>query len=186
MGPLCAPSSPVRLGDYKLLRFYWAGENAESHYYELFDLKRDTAEAINLASYMPEKVKELDVLITQHLEETAMLVPIRNTDFSGNPRTPRSNPKKSVNRPKSYRLPLSEFVVETDKGSRRFQLVDQEGKPCKSAALVIKGSEWIQLKNLEEGRRLVKECYPVKNYQPGQESSLSEERYQNFLKLKQT
>ena len=43
MGPLCAPSSTVRLGDYKLLRFYWAGENAEAHYYELFDLKRDPA-----------------------------------------------------------------------------------------------------------------------------------------------
>jgi len=100
---------------------------------------------------MPEKVKELDVLITQHLEETAMLVPIRNTEFSGNPRTPRSNPKKSVIRPKSYSLPLSEFVVEADKGSLRFQLVDQNGKPCKSAALVMEGSEWIQLKNLEEG-----------------------------------
>ncbi|NOR34595.1 MAG: sulfatase-like hydrolase/transferase, partial [Bacteroidales bacterium] len=119
--------------------------------WELFDLKQDPAEAINLAKHMPEKVTELDELITKHLQETAALVPVRNTEFSGNPRTPRSNPKKSVIRPKSYSLPLSEFVVETDKGNRRFQLIDQDGKPCKSAALVIKGSEWIQLKNLEEG-----------------------------------
>ena len=151
MGTLCAPSSTIRLGDYKLLRFYWAGENAESHYYELFDLKQDPAEAINLAKHMPEKVTELDELITKHLQETAALVPVRNTEFSGNPRTPRSNPKKSVIRPKSYSLPQSEFVAEEDKGSRRFQLLDQDGKPCTSAALVMEGGEWIQLKNLEDG-----------------------------------
>lgn len=151
-GSLCASSSTVRLGDHKLLRFYWAGENAASHYYELYDLKQDPFEAVNLAKYMPDKVKELDALITQHLEETATLVPIRNLDFTGNPRKPRSSPEKSVVRPRSYRLPQSKFVVEAGKGSRRFQLLDQDGKPCKSAALIMEGNGWIQVKNLTDGQ----------------------------------
>ena len=149
---LSASSSSVRLGDFKLLRFYWAGENAASHYYELFDLKHNPSESINLAAYMPEKVKELDALISQHLEETEMLMPIRNINFEGNPRTPRSDPEKSVIRPKSYHLSQSEFVIEQDKGSHNFQLLDQDGKPCKTTALELEGSNWIQLKNLENGQ----------------------------------
>lgn len=149
---LCAPSSSVRLGDFKLLRFYWAGENAASHYYELFDLKHDLSESINLSIYMPEKVKELDALITQHLKETDALIPLRNTDFSGNPRTLRSDSAKTLIRPKSYRLSQNEFVIEKDIGSRNFQLLDQDGKPCKTTALVLEGSNWIQLKNLDNGK----------------------------------
>jgi arylsulfatase A-like enzyme len=152
MGALCAPSSSVRLGDYKLLRFYWAGANAASHYYELFDLKQDPSEAINLAGYLPEKVKELDLLISQHLEETATLVPIQNSEFSGNPRTPRSNPEKAIIRPESYGLPQNALVPEKDKGSQIIQLLDQDGDPCQSSALVLEGSEWIQIENFSDGR----------------------------------
>jgi arylsulfatase A-like enzyme len=152
MGVLNASSSSVRLGDYKLIRFYWAGANAASHYYELYDLKQDPFEAINIAMYMPKKVTELDALITQHLNETDALVPIRNFNFSGNPRTPRSSAAKAALRPKSYKLPQSEIVVEKDKGSRMFQLLDQNGKPCKTAALVLEGGSWIQLKNLPDGQ----------------------------------
>lgn len=152
MGPLAAPSSTVRLGNFKLLRFYWAGENATSHYYELYDLELDPSEAINLAAYMPEKVKELDALISRHLKETQALVPIGNTNFSGNPRTRRSDPKESIIRPKSYHLPQTEFVGDRDKGSHIFQLLDQDGKPCKTTALVLEGSEWVQVENGTDGR----------------------------------
>ena len=152
MGSLCAPSSSVRMGDFKLLRFYWAGENAESHYYELFDLKHDLSEAVNLASYMPEKVKELDALITQHLQETATLVPVRNTNFSGNPRTPRSKPTQAPNRPLWIQLPQTELVAGENKGNRKFQLLDQNGNPCKTSALVLEGSNWIQIENLADGQ----------------------------------
>jgi len=152
MGPLCAPSSTVRLGNFKLLRFHWAGENAKSHYYELFDLKKDPSEAVNLADYMPEKVKGLDALITQHLQETAALVPIQNREFTGNPLTPRSNPEKALLRPKSYGLPQNEIVPEKDRGSRRIQLLDQDGEPIKTAALVLDDGQWIQVENLSDGQ----------------------------------
>jgi len=151
-GPLCASSSTVRLGDYKLLRFHWAGENAASHYYELFDLKKDPSEAINLAAYMPEKLKELAELISQHLEQTNAIVPIPNSEFSGNPRTPRSQLNKALIRPISYSLPQSIIVPEEDKGNRILQLLDQNGDHCHTSALVIEGSEWIQVENLPGGQ----------------------------------
>ncbi|MDP2335799.1 MAG: sulfatase [Bacteroidota bacterium] len=151
-GILCASSTTVRLGDYKLLRFYWAGDHAESHYYELYDLKRDPSEAINLAAYMPGKVKELDALIERHLQETGALVSIRNTAFSGNPRAPRSSLANAPNRPLSISLPQTELVIGQDEGSREFQLLDQKDNPCKTTALLLEGGEWVRVKNRADGR----------------------------------
>ncbi|HIG27376.1 MAG TPA: hypothetical protein EYQ50_06105 [Verrucomicrobiales bacterium] len=53
MDTLCAPSSSVRAGGWKLIRYHHPSENAASHAYELFDLRRAPSEAINLASYLP-------------------------------------------------------------------------------------------------------------------------------------
>lgn len=89
-GILCAPSAVVRKGDYKLLRFYWAGDEPGTHYYELYNLRLDPGEAINLASYLPEKVAELDRLIEGHLQATNALIPIPNLEFDGERRAPRS------------------------------------------------------------------------------------------------
>ncbi len=41
-----------------------------------------------------------------------------------------------------------------------------------------------EIKNLEEGRKLVKQCYSHKSYYPEDESSRAPERYAMFLKLK--
>lgn len=150
-GALCAPSTAVRKGDYKLIRFYWAGEEKGSHHYELFNLKKDTAEAINLALHLPEKVQELDQLITKHLKDTDALIPELNTEFTGNPQAPRSNPEKAKIRPVSYHLSKDRFVPETEEGTYRFQLYDQNNKPCPSAALALTGGEWISLKNNPDG-----------------------------------
>jgi arylsulfatase A-like enzyme len=150
-GVLCASSAAVRLGDYKLIRFYWAGDGAKSHYYELFDLKRDPGEAINLATYMPQKVSELDALIEQHLQVTGALVPIRNTTFTGDPRAPRSNLTNAPARPLAVHLPETVLSASADEGSRIFQLLDQNGQPCKTAALVMDGSEWVRVENSPDG-----------------------------------
>jgi hypothetical protein len=91
-------------------------------------------------------------LITQHLEETATLVPIQNPDFNGNPRTPRSNPEKAIIRPESYGLPQNALVPEKDKGSQIIQLFNQDGDPCQSSGMVLEGSEWIQIENFSDGR----------------------------------
>lgn len=150
MGVLNAASTSVRDGDYKLIRYYHAGENAESHAYELFDLKRDLYESINLAAYLPEKVKELDRLIDSFLEETEALVPERNTTYSGIPTALRSNPALRAGRPQQLWIP--EPVVRTaGAGSRRVQLFDQQHTPRQTHALVLEGNEWVSVQDYPDG-----------------------------------
>ena len=149
-GVMCAPPSAVRVGDYKLIRFFHAGMGADSHAYELFDLKRDPYEAINLAAHLPDKVRALDQLIEAHLTETKALTPLRNPQFKGNPRKPRSNSKKAPGRPLSLSLAKNELRV-VESGSERFQLVDQDNKPRQTHALVLNGSDWVQLENNSDG-----------------------------------
>ena len=150
MGILNAPSSSVRVGDWKLIRFYHAGRDAKSHAYELFDLKRDLYESINLATYLPAKVKELDKLIESHLKKTKAIVPLPNSKFTGNPRRPRSNPKKAPSRPQ--KLSLSKSVLKVGKaGSQRFQLIDQNNMPRKTHALVLDGADWVSAQSNPDG-----------------------------------
>ena len=151
-GILSASSTTVRYGDYKLLRFYWAGKKPKTHYYELYNLKQDPSEAINLATYMPEKVNELDALISQHLEETKALIPIPNENFSGDPLKLRSSPNSAPSRPISLHLSKTKLVVQKDKGTHKFQLLDEKGNPRKTTGLVLNNSPWIQIKNLSDGQ----------------------------------
>ncbi|MBT3200631.1 MAG: sulfatase-like hydrolase/transferase [Phycisphaerales bacterium] len=152
MGALCAPSTSVRAGDWKLIRFYHAGKNAASHAYELFDLKRDPSEAINLAAYFPEKVRELDQLIESFLEDTEALVPLGNSKYKGDPQATRTaqSLNKAPKRPRSLRLPGS--AIKTAKeGNRRIQLTDQDDQARQTHALVLEGSEWVRVRNNDDG-----------------------------------
>jgi len=156
MGVLCAPSTSVRAGDYKLIRYYYAGENAASHAYELFNLKEDPSEAINLAAYLPEKVKELDRLIDSFLKKTDALVPVRNASYSGDPQLNRTRQalKNAPDRPRNLRL--SETAIKmAEAGSRRLQLLDQDNQPRKTHALVVDGEEWVRVENSADGSVLV-------------------------------
>ncbi|MGB2823231.1 MAG: sulfatase, partial [Phycisphaerae bacterium] len=74
------PGTSVRQGDWKLIRLYGEGPG-RSCAYELYNLKDDIGETINLAEKFPEKVKQLDGLISRHLEETGALVPIPNPAY---------------------------------------------------------------------------------------------------------
>jgi hypothetical protein len=66
----------VRSGDFKLLR--WFG-NPGTH--ELFNLREDISEAHDLSEKMPDKVKELDVLIDGFLKDTGALYPRPNPSY---------------------------------------------------------------------------------------------------------
>ena len=162
MGALCAQSSTVRLGDYKLLRFYHAGRDLKSHYYELFDLKRDPSESINLAAYMPNKVKDLDALIEAHLQACDALQPLRNPAFTGDPLASRANGKvkakgkgkgkgKVINdRPKSLKLP--EIWVYNVKGIiKNIKLLDENNRKRKTTAIVLGNPRWIHVVNEANG-----------------------------------
>lgn len=74
------PGVWVRQGHWKLIRFFHDNDN-HSHRYELYDLAKDIGETQNLAEQKPEVVRELDALITQHLEETKSLLPKPNPAY---------------------------------------------------------------------------------------------------------
>jgi len=78
------PNTSIRVGEFKLYRFYYDGEG-QTHRYELYNLKDDIGETTNLGASMPEKVKSLDATMQAHLDEAAVLVPIKNPRFNQKP-----------------------------------------------------------------------------------------------------
>ncbi len=78
--PGMLPSTYVRKGDWKLIRFY-ADNDDGSDRLELYDLKEDAGESRNLAAAKPEIVRELNDLITGFLKDTDAVVPVRNPNY---------------------------------------------------------------------------------------------------------
>jgi arylsulfatase A-like enzyme len=70
----------VRSNDWKLIRFFHDGP-AFAHRYELYDLAADPHEQTNLAAAQPALVADLDTLITNHLADTAALLPLPNPSY---------------------------------------------------------------------------------------------------------
>jgi arylsulfatase A-like enzyme len=75
------PSVYVRKGDWKLIRFFFDGDNF-AHRYELYNLKQDIGETTNLADRRPEKVRELDALIEQFLADSQPVLPKPNPAYN--------------------------------------------------------------------------------------------------------
>lgn len=91
----------VHVEDWKLIRIFHNGENGE-HAYCLFNLAQDISETNNLASFYPEKVRELDKLIEDYLIKADAVVPAVNPKFNINEYKPEYNgvqggiPKKTI------------------------------------------------------------------------------------------
>ena len=75
------PSTYVRKGHWKLIKYYHDGPRQENRY-ELYNLYQDIGETFNLADAYPDKVRSLDQLIEKHLMETGGIVPIANPNYS--------------------------------------------------------------------------------------------------------
>lgn len=75
------PSTYVRNGDWKLIRFY-ADNPDGSDRFELYHLKDDLGESKNLAAEKPELVKEMNALINGFLKDTEAVIPKRNPDYN--------------------------------------------------------------------------------------------------------
>jgi len=71
------PSGAVRLGDYKLLEFF------EDHRIELYNLKKDIKEKIDLAKAKPEKAVELKQLLHQWRKDVGAQMPFPNPAYVG-------------------------------------------------------------------------------------------------------
>ncbi len=149
-GILCAPSSAVRLGNEKLLRFYWAGNKPGTHNYELYDLASDPGEAVNLAAYRPDRVRELDALIEKHLRESDALVPLRNEHFTGSPRKLRAG-KTITSRPASLSIEKAVLAPPEVRGTRKVRLRDEKGRPLATSGVVLTGGEWVEAATMQDG-----------------------------------
>ena len=72
------PGAAVRLGDFKLIEWYW-GKNPE-----LFNLADDPSEQQNLAEDHPDKVAELTMLLKSFRRDTQAVMP----GINPNPESP--------------------------------------------------------------------------------------------------
>ncbi len=77
---LLVPSTSLRKGDWKLIRFWYEGPGGADRY-ELYDLKTDVGEAKNLAAAEPDRVRRLSALMDQCLKDTHALLPARNSRY---------------------------------------------------------------------------------------------------------
>ena len=74
------PSTYVRRGDWKLIRFYADNEDGSDRF-ELYNLREDLGETRNLAPDRPDLVRELNELISGFLRGTEAVVPVRNPNY---------------------------------------------------------------------------------------------------------
>ncbi len=69
------PAGAIRQGDYKLIEFY------DDNPLELYNLKTDISETINLAESKPELAKELQQKLARWRKEVNAAMPVENPDF---------------------------------------------------------------------------------------------------------
>ena len=74
------PSTSVRQGDWKLIRFYYDGP-AQTDRYELYNLRDDIGETRDLAGENVAKVDELRRLIDGFLADTDAVIPAPNPQY---------------------------------------------------------------------------------------------------------
>ena len=74
------PSMSVHVGDWKLIRTFYYGED-NAHEYRLYNLQDDIGESNNLATNHPAKVRELDGLIDAYIKEVDVVLPAVNPNF---------------------------------------------------------------------------------------------------------
>ena len=70
------PYSVIRAGDWKLIKFY------EGPKFELFNLAEDLSETHDLSASMPEKVTQLDRLLSDHLNSCGAKLPRPNPNYA--------------------------------------------------------------------------------------------------------
>jgi arylsulfatase A-like enzyme len=71
------PSSAVRLGDFKLLHFF------ETDHYEVYNLRKDPAESVELSAQYPGKLALLKKKLAELRQGTGSMIPQPNPDFTG-------------------------------------------------------------------------------------------------------
>ena len=94
-------------GDWKLLRLFHQGEKG-AHDYLLYNLTEDIGEKNNLADQYPERVKAMDLVLENAIQETGGLVPVPNPNFD-----------PAQYRPEQIGKPTAEFMKKHWKTSKK-------------------------------------------------------------------
>lgn len=76
------PSISIIDGNWKLVRVFYYGEGADEHQYKLFNLNDDIGEQGNLAERYPERVRSMDQMIEDYIQEANVFVPRPNPNFN--------------------------------------------------------------------------------------------------------
>ena len=74
------PSTSVRKGDWKLIRFYCDGPE-QADRCELYNLREDIGEQNDLAGAEPGRVEEMNAMIDRFLEQTEAVIPTANPEY---------------------------------------------------------------------------------------------------------
>ncbi len=82
INPGWAPSTSVRKGDFKLIRFFADNEDASDRL-ELYDLSSDPGETVNLVNQAPRITRRLNGLIDGFLRDTDAVLPKSNPNWRG-------------------------------------------------------------------------------------------------------
>ena len=81
------PSTSIRSGQWKMIREYGEGADRKDKYC-LYDLKNDISEQHDLSATHPSLVRKLNRKITNHLQHTGGIIPIRNPVYDASAESP--------------------------------------------------------------------------------------------------
>lgn len=114
--PHLIPAVSVRAGDFKLIQ-RWEPHREYPEVRELYNLKDDIGETTNLAKEMPEKVAELEKLITGFIEDTGALEPRANPAYKEQATAAMRSPSFGLV-PKSCQAEVIEGALRVTKDGR--------------------------------------------------------------------
>jgi len=106
--PETIPSTYIRRGDWKLIRFHGDSENQNDRF-ELYNLADDVGESTDVSATHPELVKNLDAEIEAYLARTKAAVPIPNPAYN-----PRSTSARQQSEPPKKRPDPSTIFQRRD------------------------------------------------------------------------
>jgi len=116
--PGTIPSTSIRRGPWKLIRFYEDGPQGADRF-ELYNLEDDISESKNLVATHPKLVEQLNSEITGYLQRTTAIVPIPNPSYDPNWK-PLKKTSKPAAAPKGKRPDPLKFFQQRDKNKDDF------------------------------------------------------------------
>ncbi|MBC8340402.1 MAG: hypothetical protein H8E63_01915, partial [Proteobacteria bacterium] len=81
------PSTSVREGDWKLIRFHHDGPMQQDRF-ELYNLSADPGEMNDLSDTQPERVHAMDTQISDYLSRMGAVIPVKNPHYQREPALP--------------------------------------------------------------------------------------------------